>query len=229
MTENQVENKEFPVVALDGGAASGKSSTARSLAARRRLCHVDTGSHYRGLALVLARAGVPAEDGPALENFLSELSLESAFAGNQSRLCINGSVPAEEELRAPRVNQSVSAYAAVPEVREALKAFQRDEVARARAAHFQGIVMEGRDIGTVILPQADLKIFLTADPEKRQLRREGEGGRDRIEDRDRIDSGRSSAPLRPAADAVIIDNSGIGLEEVVHRIEDLLDRLPRAE
>lgn len=222
MTNPNGSNAPFRVVALDGGAASGKSSTARELAHRRGFCHVDTGSHYRGLTLALARVGVPKESGSALRHFLMRLSLASAMEGNQSRIRINGEIPSPAELRAPEVNSSVSAYAALPEVREALKTFQREEVARARRAGFRGVVMEGRDIGTVILPDADLKIFLTADPEKRRLRREEEGGVDRIEDRDRADSGRRSAPLRPAGDAVVIDNSSIGLAEVVRRIEDLL-------
>jgi cytidylate kinase len=223
MTHLTGSNAPFSVVALDGGAASGKSSTARLLAQRRGLCHVDTGSHYRGLTLALARAGVATESGPGLREFLARLRLASSMEGNQSHLKINGEVPSPAKLRGPEVNVSVSAYAALPEVREALKTFQREEVGRARHAGYRGIVMEGRDIGTVILPDADLKIFLTADPAKRRLRREEEGGGDRIEDRDRADSGRRSAPLRPAADAIVIDNSSIGLEAVVQRIESLLD------
>jgi cytidylate kinase len=107
-------------------------------------------------------------------------------------------------------------------VREAVKSYQREQVDVARQEGFAGVVMDGRDIGTVILPDADLKVFLQADPDTRQRRREMEGATDVIRDRDRRDSSRATAPLKPASDAVVIDNSEIGLEEVVDIIIGLL-------
>lgn len=217
------ERIPFVVVAIDGGAASGKSSTARLLAERRNFVHVDTGRHYRALAFMCLRREVPPHAGGDLETAVASLKLDSVQEGRDSRIRINDEVPAETALRSPEVNAAVSAYAAQPVVREAVKAYQREEVERARAAGFAGIVMEGRDIGTVILPQADLKVFLVADPEMRQERRRAEGAKDIIADRDRSDSSRQTAPLRPAGDAVVLDNSSLSLEAVVGRIEELLE------
>lgn len=222
MTESS-ETTSFVVVAIDGGAASGKSSTARLLAERKNFLHVDTGRHYRALAFMCLRHEVPARAGERLEEAVGSLLLDSEMAGRESRIRINGEVPEEADLRSPEVNAAVSAYAAQPVLREAVKAYQRGEVERARAAGFAGIVMEGRDIGTVILPQADLKIFLVADAAMRQERRHAEGGNDVIADRDRSDSSRQTAPLRPAEDAVVIDNSSLSLEAVVGRIEELVE------
>lgn len=223
MTDNfEKSEKPFTVVAIDGGAASGKSSTARLLSRRRHYCHVDTGQHYRALALYCLRHDLSAEDEAGLRRAMAGLRLDSVAEAGGSRIRLNGEVAEEGDLRSPEVNAAVSAFAARPVVRETVKAYQREEVARARAAGFRGIVMEGRDIGTVILPDADLKVFLVADAAMREQRRHAEGGTDRIADRDRSDSSRKTAPLRAADDAVVIDNSHLDLEEVVGRIEQLL-------
>lgn len=219
MTPNQDNPRSFRVVAVDGGAASGKSTTSKRIAKICHYLHVDTGSHYRAVAHACLEAGVPPADGACLRGFLSNLSLQSRIEGRESRICFDGREPPDPPLlRSAGVNQSVSLYAALPVVREAVKAYQRNQVDLARAAGFAGIIVDGRDIGTVILPDADVKVFLVADPGKRQQRRELEGGVDTIADRDHVDSTREIAPLRPAPDALVIDNSNLPLAAVVERI-----------
>ena len=138
-------------------------------------------------------------------------------------MCIAEGLPLTNgELRSPEVNAQVSPMSAIPLVREAVKTYQRQQVEVARLNGFSGIVMDGRDIGTVILPDAEVKIFLKADPAKRQLRRQLEGSTDAIGDRDKRDASRATAPMKAADDAIIIDNSDITLEEVVDRIVALL-------
>jgi cytidylate kinase len=216
-------DSEFRIVAIDGGAASGKSTTSRSLARQCRFLHVDTGSHYRAMAWACIESGIEPEAGRNLERFLDRLDLGTRIVDNESRMIINGlPEPSPEQLRSEQVNQVVSRFAAIPAVRESIKAYQQGQVERARQAGFAGIVMEGRDIGTVILPDAHLKVFLVADPDTRQKRRLDEGGRDTIADRDRRDSSRATAPLRPSGDALLIDNSSMDIEEVVERIADAL-------
>lgn len=210
----------FVSVAVDGGAASGKSSTSRGVAARCELMHVDTGSHYRAVCLACLDAGVPADAGDSLEAFLEQLELSSSVEGNQARIQINGQMPNEERLRSTEVNANVSSYAAVPVVRNTVKAYQRDQVALARERGFGGIIMEGRDIGTVILPDADLKVFLEADAATREIRRKEEGRDDPIAARDQQDQSRKTAPLQAAEDALRIDNSLLSLEQVIDRVVD---------
>jgi CMP/dCMP kinase len=213
----------FQILALDGGAASGKSSTARLLAERRHFLHVDTGTHYRAVTAEALRRGVAPEPGAALEALLGAMRLETVVEGREARLALNGTIPSPASLRAPAVNQAVSPFAARPEVREAVKLYQRAQVEVARGGGFRGLVMDGRDIGTVILPEADLKVFLFADEATRAARRAREGQTDAIAERDRLDAQRKTAPLAAAPDAVCLDNSALSLEEVVARIEALLD------
>ncbi|MFO7725386.1 MAG: (d)CMP kinase [Oceanipulchritudo sp.] len=220
MIKNQPDREDsFHVVAIDGGAASGKSSTARLLARQCHFLHVDTGSHYRAVALACQEAGIGPEETEKLAPFLTSLTLESIIRGHESLVSFSGrKPPAEEALRSEGVNRTVSAYAAEPLVRETVKAYQRRQVEVARENGFSGVVLDGRDIGTVILPDADLKIFLIADSSTRQQRRLREGGTDVVADRDQRDASRTVAPLRAAPDAVVIDNSAIPLEEVVRLV-----------
>jgi cytidylate kinase len=226
MTSSASIDGKFLVIAIDGGAASGKSSTAKALCKLCHFLHVDTGSHYRAVALACLKADVPAVDGPALRGFLNGLAFGSCLRGRESLICFGDNPPpASVELRSKEVNQSVSQYAALPVVRDAVKIYQQDQVDLARRRGFNGIVMDGRDIGTVILPDADLKVFLVADPSTRQNRRLLEGGIDAIAERDKWDSTRKTAPLKAAEDAVIIDNSKLSLTEVVQQILRLLEKL----
>jgi cytidylate kinase len=213
----------FITVAIDGGAASGKSSTARLLAKRLGWLHVDTGSHYRALTLAACQAGLAAEDPVAVAAFIRTLQLDAVVRDGQSWIMVQGIAPDQDALRSKMVNEQVSKFAALACVRSKVGDYQRAQNQIASEHGFNGMVMEGRDIGTVILPDADIKIFLEADPETRQIRRSLEGCNETIATRDRIDSSRAVAPLTKAADAVVIDNSSISLNAVVEAIVRLVD------
>ncbi len=215
-------SEDFQIVAIDGGAASGKSSTARGVAGAAHFLHVDTGSHYRAVTLRALGEGLRPVGGPALEHFLAGLRFETEVRGNCACLRLNGVVPDAADIRSDAVNAAVSAFAALPAVRKAVRTYQRDQAAVARTHGFRGLVMDGRDIGTVIFPDADLKIYLEADASTRAARRKDEGQTDTIDDRDRIDSTRATAPLAAAPDAVRIDNSNIPLGGVVEEVLRLL-------
>jgi cytidylate kinase len=206
--------EDMLIVAIDGGAASGKSSTARALAERFDLLHVDTGSFYRFLTHELLEQGVGASDTAAVSEALARLRLGTRVAGRRAEMEINGHTPGDE-IRSARINQSVSQFAALPAVRAHLLDYQRQQVAVARAHGFRGLVMEGRDIGSVIFPDAPCRFFLEADPAERARRRAQEGHADRILERDRLDSSRAAAPLTCPAGAVAIDTTHRSLEEVV--------------
>lgn len=228
MTSSPGSHNQFNVVAIDGGAASGKSSTSIRLAEKCNFLHVDTGSHYRAVTHACLLEGLAAEDSTALQKFLAGLTLSTRIVGHEALMCIADGKPlSNHELRSLEVNSNVSPFSALPVVREAVKAYQRQLVDVARAHGFDGIVMDGRDIGTVILPDADLKIFLKADPATRQRRRQLDGGADKIGDRDQRDASRATAPMKPADDAVVIDNSEMTLEEVVEFIFRLLPESTR--
>lgn len=206
------------IVAIDGAAASGKSSTALGVAKRMSFLHVDTGSHYRAVTLACLEAGVSPTAGPELEAFLSSLRLETVVEGPTSILRINGRSPSAEALRGPGVNREVSVFAALPLVRQAVFSYQRGQAEVARLHHFPGLVMEGRDIGTVIFPHTPFKFYLEADEATRIRRRAQEGLDDAIAARDRIDAGRPAAPLTCAPDAVRLDTSALSLETVIAMI-----------
>jgi cytidylate kinase len=223
MTNNCQALNPFYTVAIDGGAASGKSSTSIRLAERMNFMHVDTGTHYRAVTHACLTKGLDPGELESLIPFVNQLRFFSLVRDHECLICLQPNEPLlGGQLRSPEVNAQVSPLSAVPAVREAVKSYQREQVDVARQEGFAGVVMDGRDIGTVILPDADLKVFLQADPDTRQRRREMEGATDVIRDRDRRDSSRATAPLKPASDAVVIDNSEIGLEEVVDIIIGLL-------
>jgi GTPase len=203
-----------PVVAIDGPAGSGKSTVARLVADALDVPHVDTGALYRAAALAALRAGVDLGDGGACARVLAGHHLEWV----DGRTLIDGE-DVEKEIRGPGVTAAVSRVAAHAEVREALTPSQR------RAVEEAGGVVEGRDIGTVVLPDADVKVFLTATLEERARRRGQQVGRDDTEAlvaellaRDDSDSGREVAPLRLADDAVELDTTGREIEDVVAEI-----------
>jgi cytidylate kinase len=209
-------------IAIDGHSSAGKSTLAKSLAKELNYVYVDTGAMYRAATLHAMRErtivdGVVNEVG--LRAGLDRMFL--AFRYNpqteQSEIHLNGA-NVEKEIRAMDVAQKVSLIARVPEVRHKLVAIQQ------RMAEGGGVVMDGRDIGTVVMPQAELKIFMTADPETRAYRRLHElqsAGKkvsydevlDNVLERDRIDSERAVAPLKQAEDAVVVDNSELTLDE----------------
>lgn len=218
------------VIAIDGPAASGKSTIAKRLAERFRIAYVNTGSLYRAVALAAVRAGVKLDSlTPA---FLSTLKLEYCRDDSgRYELKLNGEFPGAA-LRAPEIADGASLVATQPAVRNYLLDVQRSFAGARR------IVMEGRDIGTVIFPDAEFKFFVTATPEERARRRLAQTGEvadgatlaevaRAIAERDRQDSTRAVAPLRPAPDAEVIDTTGLTIDENVDRIAAKIEERSR--
>lgn len=205
----------FIIVAIDGGAASGKSSSSRTLSERFNLLHVDTGSFYRAITAELLRRGVQANDLAAVKSALADVKLDTRVDGRSAQMEIGGRIVPDAEIRSRHVNDHVSHFAAIPELRTALLEYQRSQAQVARARGFRGLVMEGRDIGSVIFPDATFRFFLHAHPEERARRRASEGGQDSISERDRLDSSRKTAPLACPPGAVSIDTTHLTLPEVV--------------
>jgi cytidylate kinase len=211
----------FIIVAIDGGAASGKSSSSRELSERFNLLHVDTGSFYRAITAEMLRRRVQATDSTAVKSALAEVKLGTRVEGRSAQMEIGGRV-AGDEIRSREVNDHVSHFAAIPEVRAALLAYQRGQVDVARAGGFRGLVMEGRDIGSVIFPSADFRFFLHADPVERARRRANEGQQDSIVERDRLDSSRKASPLACPSGAISIDTTHVTLPEVVEQMATMI-------
>ncbi|MES1194999.1 MAG: (d)CMP kinase [Opitutus sp.] len=214
-------NPPFIIIAIDGGAASGKSSSSKILADRFNLLHVDTGSFYRHITYELLRRGVSHTDLPKLNAALADLNFTTRLSGRSAQMLIGGE-PASSEIRGQNVNDHVSHYAAIPEVRHTLLGYQRGQVDVAKQHGFRGLVMEGRDIGSVIFPAADFRFFLHADPAERAKRRAKEGGQDSIAERDRLDSSRKASPLTCPAGAIDIDSTFISLAQVVEKMAALI-------
>lgn len=212
-----MDGPAFIIVAIDGGAAAGKSSVASALSGRFGLLHADTGAYYRAVTAEMLRRGVRPADLPAVEAALADLRLGTRVEGRTAHIEIGGRVPGEE-IRSREVNESVSLFAAIPELRAALLDYQRGQADVARGRGLRGIVMEGRDIGSVIFPAADFRFFLHADPDERARRRAREGRHDPVAERDRIDSSRKTAPLACPAGAVSIDTTRLTLAQVVEEL-----------
>jgi cytidylate kinase len=207
----------FILVAIDGGAASGKSSSSRTLSEQFDLLHVDTGSFYRAITAELIRQGVKADDLPGLRTALAGLKFGTRVNGRSAEMEMNGRV-AGDEIRSREVNDAVSHFAAIPELRTALLTYQRGLADVAKAKGFRGLVMEGRDIGSVIFPNADFRFFLFADAGERERRRAGQGLQDQIRERDRIDSSRKTSPLTCPDGATSINTTHVTLDEVVQQM-----------
>lgn len=220
-------------VALDGPGSSGKSSVGAAAAARLGYRFCDTGLLYRAVTWLAEHRGVEVDDPVALSALVAEVELAPDAQGRLARVLVDG-FDHTDEVRGPAVDAAVSAVAAVPELRDALLALQRDLAADG------GIIMAGRDIGTVVLPDADLKVFLDASVEERAMRRTRERGLapdspaareilDALRRRDDLDRNRAVAPLRPAPDARIITTDGNAFEDtvaaLVNAIEDAAERL----
>lgn len=219
----------FIIVAIDGGAASGKSSTSRALSERFHLLHVDTGSFYRAITAEMLRSRVAANDIAAVKTALTTLILSTRLNGRSAQMEIGGRVVPETEIRSAAVTSAVSHFAAIPEVRAALLAYQRGQTEVGRTHGFRGLVMEGRDIGSVIFPQADFRFFLHADPVERARRRAEQGQADQIAERDRLDTQRKTSPLTCPPGAIDIDSTHLTLEQVVDKISALIAiKLPPA-
>ncbi len=213
------------LVTIDGPAGSGKSSVARHVAGRLGLVNLNTGAAYRAAALIALREGADLSDGPRIADLARRIGLDPDGAS------IDGRRVPDPDLRTPEVASAASKVSANAALREVLLPVQRAAADEARERG--GAVVEGRDIGTVVLPDAELKVFLLADPEERARRRARQTGRegelDRIREaisrRDRQDSEREVSPLKPAPDAIVLDTTTLELEEVVSRVLDLASGL----
>lgn len=210
-------------IAIDGGAASGKSSTSGRLAERLNLMHVDTGSHYRTLTHALLELGMKTEAQDGLVKLLRSLNFQTRIEGRSAHLCVNDKIPSREALRSEEVNLAVSVFAAIPEVRKSLFNYQRNQPKIATDHGFSGLIMEGRDIGSVILPDADFCFYLHADESTRAARRANQGQPDAIAQRDKLDKARKTAPLTCPEGAIRIDTGKRTLEEVLDYITAIIE------
>lgn len=213
-------------VAIDGPVGAGKSTIARAAAERLNFIYCDTGALYRAVGLFCHRSGVDMHDPSEIAMAMSDIKLEIRLVEGVQRIFLNGG-DVSEEIRQPEISMAASTVSAVPEVRAALLSLQRD------IAETNSVIMDGRDIGTVVLPNAEVKIFLTAKPEVRAKRRYDElaakGGDVTFEEvlndlnkRDYNDSHRAAAPLKQAADAVLADTSELDFEQSVELICGLI-------
>jgi cytidylate kinase len=208
------------VIAIDGPAGSGKSTVARALAVRLGLQYLDTGAMYRAVTFAALRRGVDPADVEPVASLAEAIEL----AVDDDGVRVDGA-DATIEIRGPEVSRAVSIVAANPGVRAEMRRRQR-EWAKARG----GGVLEGRDIGTVVFPDAELKVYLTADPAVRAARRSQEVTDLDYETvaadlarRDALDQGREDSPLREADDAVILDTTGLSVDEIVDQLMERLD------
>lgn len=216
------------VIAIDGPAGTGKSSVSRGLARELNARYLDTGSMYRIVTLAMVRAGVDLEDADAI-TAAADVPLSVGYDPDREQSYLAGE-DVSVAIRGDDVTRAVSAVSAVPAVRERLVRLQRE-----LAAGPESVVVEGRDIGTVVLPDADVKIFLTASPETRARRRNDQNVAAGLPDdydtvladvmrRDHLDSTRALSPLRAADDAVIVDTSDMSQAEVIARLCELVDQ-----
>ena len=215
-----MSNLPFIIVAIDGGAASGKSSTSRSLSERFNLLHADTGSYYRALTAELLRRGVVASDIEAVKAALNDVTLTTRVTARNAAIELSGHLIPDAEIRSPNVTSHVATFAAIPELRNALLEYQRSQAATARTHGFRGLVMEGRDIGSKIFPNADFRYFLFADPVARARRREEQGLHDQVARRDTLDGQRLKESL---AGATVIDSTFLSLDQVVAQISTAIE------
>ena len=220
-------------VAIDGPAGAGKSSLARAAAKELGFLYVDTGALYRTIALGLLRAGIDIADTNAVENALKTLKADLKFIDGEQRVFLDGE-DVSDKIRTPEVSMMASKTSAIPEVRAFLLGLQR------KLADEHNVVMDGRDIATVVLPEARVKIFLTASPEVRAKRRYDEliqkGTDVKFEDvlsdliqRDEQDMNRAVAPLKPSEQSVIVDTSDLDLEGAVNAMRTVIDNILSGE
>lgn len=214
------------VVAVDGPSGSGKSSTARGVADRLHLAYLDTGAMYRAMTWAMLQSGVDLHDPEAIAVAAKGVRLESGVDPLDPTIHADG-VDVAEAIRGDDVTGAVSHVAAVPAVREQLVALQRATI----AANGDRIVVEGRDIGSTVAPDADFKFFLVADPAARAARRAAEVGsvdttatEQALARRDEIDSTRAASPLAKADDAVLVDSTYMTLEEVIDTLVGMVEK-----
>ena len=216
------------VIAVDGTSGSGKSSTCRGVAARLGLRYLDTGAMFRAVTWWVLQQGVDVHDAAAVAAVADRPALTSGTDPLAPTIAVDGT-DVSQAIREEDVTRSVSPVSVVPEVRAHLLRLQREVIGSG------GIVVEGRDIGSVVWPQAQVKVYLTADPAARAARRSAEQGgtdvaatRESLLERDRIDSGRATAPLTMADGAVHLDTTAYTLDEVIDQIVALVDAVEDA-
>ena len=213
-------------IAVDGPSGAGKSSLARALAHEMGLIYVDTGALYRTIGLFMTENNIDVHDGPAVAARLGDIQLELTYQNGTQTVLLNGT-DVGEKIRTPQISMAASAVSAIPAVRDFLLGIQRDMVQKG------GVVMDGRDIGTVIMPDADAKLFLVASPAARAKRRylelcakgidcSFEQILEETNQRDQADRERNIAPAIPAEDALFIDNSDLGPAETVAEAMNLI-------
>lgn len=224
------------VIAVDGPAGSGKSSVCRGVASRLGLRYLDTGAMYRAMTWAMLDAGVDVDDAAAVAAQAPSVVIVSGTDPEAPTIHVDD-IDVAGPIRGDEVTAAVSAVSAVPSVRERLVQIQRDAVADSVSAG-QGIVVEGRDITTVVLPEADLKVFITADPAERARRRAAQDsdlGKEAVDvdrthtallERDAKDTARTTSPLALAPDAVLVDTTALSLDEVVDHVCALVDAIP---
>ena len=213
-------------VAIDGPAGAGKSTMAKKAAAELGFVYVDTGAIYRAVGLACIKKGIDEGDKNAVGKLLDEIDISIVFLNGEQHILLND-IDVSEEIRTENVSMAASTVSAIPEVRKFLLDLQRNFAKR------DNVIMDGRDIGTVVLPNAQVKIFLTASPEIRAKRRViqlAEKGEEAdyttvltdIVKRDYNDTNREIAPLKPAENAVTVDTSNMTLEESVKKITEII-------
>ncbi len=212
-------------IAIDGPAGAGKSSIAKAVSKALGFIYVDTGALYRTVGLAVLRAGIAPEDTEKVAALLPDISVDLAFENGTQKVLLNGE-DVSEAIRTPQISEYASKTSAIPAVRNFLFDLQQ----KIAATH--NVLMDGRDIGTVVLPNAQLKVFLTASPEVRAMRRYKElteKGQNvsydnilaEVKERDYRDTHREIAPLKPAEDAVLLDTSDMSFEEVAATLTQL--------
>jgi cytidylate kinase len=216
---------ESVIVAIDGPSGTGKSSTSKAVAAALGLSYLDTGAQYRAITWWMISNGIDVNDAAAVADASGKPVIVSGTDPSKPTITVDG-VDASGPIRTQEVTAAVSAVSAVPEVRSRITELQRSIAAAAPL----GIVVEGRDIGTTVLPDADLKVFLTASAEARAARRAGElkgadvaATREALVKRDAADSSRKTSPLAKADDAVEVDTTELTLQQVVECVVTLVD------
>lgn len=211
----------FIIVAVDGGAASGKSSTSKILSECLNLLYVNTGSHYRSLTWALIQAGISATDGESVADYLQNIPIGTIIQDKEARITLESKILGDE-IRSEAVNKSVSLFAALPVVRNYLLGHQRSYKKLAQESGFSGLIMEGRDIGSIIFPDANFRFFMFADEAERTRRRQLEGQVDSIQKRDQLDKQRKTAPLTCPQGAIKIDTTHLTLEEVAEKMRGII-------
>lgn len=219
-----MNKNKYISIALDGAAGSGKSTTATAICQKFNYIHVDTGLHFRSICFYLIKKNISPNSVLEYLKF-NPINLRTQLKGSALFLSIDNYQFKTDQLRNETMNQKVSHYARLPEVRSILLTYQRNLPQIGQKHGFSGIVMDGRDIGSVVLPEANLKFFLHADASVRQTRRNTDGEKDSITKRDILDSTRKIAPLVCPKDAFPIDTGVNSLDDVINIISEQIFKI----